>query len=252
MSRRRCAGSAPGQRQSRRTPGRRKPERRHEPDPARPHPTLSASDLAAAAAELPLFAELFGVRRRGDCNAWRGCRQRARPAPHPALSPMGRQRLRSGSAASAGAGIAAAPPDLLSLRPGMDQQQRNLVIAIALSLAILFAFQYFFARPQQQQAQQEAAPATATAPVPQRAAPTVPGMEGLAPADAAPRDKVLAAGPRAKIATPRLNGSIDLVGARLDDLTLVNYRETVDPQSPEIVLLAPDGTTQPYFVQFGW
>ena len=45
-------------------------------------------------------------------------------------------------------------------------------------------------------------------------------------------------------ATPRLNGSIDLVGARLDDLTLVKYRETTDPESPEIVLLAPDGSRE--------
>jgi YidC/Oxa1 family membrane protein insertase len=140
----------------------------------------------------------------------------------------------------------------------MDEQQRNLFIAIALSLAILFAFQFWFSPhpqqsaqpPAQQQAQQAQQPAKANAPAAK--APSAPGLEGAAPAGAAPREKVLAEAPRARIATPRLNGSIDLVGARLDDLTLVSYRETTNPGSPEIVLLAPDGSENPYFVQLGW
>jgi YidC/Oxa1 family membrane protein insertase len=139
----------------------------------------------------------------------------------------------------------------------MDQQQRNLFIAIALSLAILFAFQFWFAphpqQPQQQQQQQPAQPtASAPAQAPDKAAPPAPGMSGTPPVNAAPREQVLGQGPRAKIATPRLNGSIALSGARLDDLTLVNYRVTTDPSSPEIVLLGPDGTKDPYFVEFGW
>ncbi|HXQ49695.1 MAG TPA: membrane protein insertase YidC [Stellaceae bacterium] len=140
----------------------------------------------------------------------------------------------------------------------MDEQQRNLFIAIALSLAILFVFQFWFAprQAQQQQAQQaqqnQSAPAT---PVPEKAAAPpapAPGMSGTPPAHAAPRADVLGKAPRVTIATPRLNGSIDLNGARIDDLTLVNYHETVDPKSPEIVLLAPEGSEQPYFVELGW
>jgi YidC/Oxa1 family membrane protein insertase len=136
----------------------------------------------------------------------------------------------------------------------MDQQQRNLFIAIALSLAILFAFQFWIA-PRPQPPAQQATPET-SAPVKapeQAAAPAAaPGMTGTPLVNAAPLEQVLGATPRTKIATPRLNGSIDLVGGRLDALTLVNYRETVDPSSPEIVLLAPDGTEHPYFVQIGW
>ena len=49
----------------------------------------------------------------------------------------------------------------------------------------------------------------------------------------------LAEQPRVKIDTPRLHGSIDLVGGRLDDLTLATYHEMVDPKSPEVVLLQP-------------
>ncbi len=41
------------------------------------------------------------------------------------------------------------------------------------------------------------------------------------------------------IETPRLTGSLNARGARLDDLTLRDYRETIAPDSPLVRLLAP-------------
>jgi YidC/Oxa1 family membrane protein insertase len=55
-----------------------------------------------------------------------------------------------------------------------------------------------------------------------------------------------------KIETPRLSGSISLKGARIDDLSLVQFRETVDPNSPPIVLYSPSGSANPYYAEFGW
>jgi len=55
-----------------------------------------------------------------------------------------------------------------------------------------------------------------------------------------------------RINTPRLHGSVALTGGRIDDLTLATYRETTDPKSPEVVLLWPSGTKDPYFAEFGW
>ena len=52
------------------------------------------------------------------------------------------------------------------------------------------------------------------------------------PAAAAPvvaRDVAIAASPRVKIETPSIVGSIALKGARIDDISLVKFRETVDP-----------------------
>ena len=62
----------------------------------------------------------------------------------------------------------------------------------------------------------------------------------------------IASAPRIKIDTPRLSGSISLKGARIDDLSLVQFRETVDPASPAIVLFSPSGTANPYYAEFGW
>src|SRR5262249_15680279 len=71
-------------------------------------------------------------------------------------------------------------------------------------------------------------------------------------AGAMTRDAALAASPRVRIETPSLSGSIALKGGRIDDLSLVKYRETVDPNSPPIVLLAPSGSPHPFYAEFGW
>src|SRR5260221_2756798 len=130
----------------------------------------------------------------------------------------------------------------------MDQQ-RNLIIAIALSIAILLGFEYFFGQRQLH----PPAPTTQApgATSPRAAAPTAPGLAASAGA-VKPRADVLAEAPRVSIDTPRLKGFINLVGARVDDLTLTNYQEAIDPQSPPIVLLSPDGAEHAYYVDFGW
>ena len=66
------------------------------------------------------------------------------------------------------------------------------------------------------------------------------------------REEALAASPRIAIDTPSLKGSIALKGGRIDDLTLMDYRETVDPGSPNVVLLSPAGGPLPYYAEYGW
>ena len=63
---------------------------------------------------------------------------------------------------------------------------------------------------------------------------------------------MLAATPRIAIETPRLGGSINLKGGRIDDITLTQYRETIDPNSPPIVMFAPSGGPDAYYAEFGW
>src|SRR3984893_4784342 len=146
---------------------------------------------------------------------------------------------------------------------------RNTILAVILSGLVLIGWQYFFNIPQMekqraaQQAQSElvkpatpqAVPGSAT---PQTGAahahsPSAPGKNQ--PPSAAPavsRDTAIASAPRVKIDSPRLSGSISLKGARIDDLSLVQFRETMDPTSPAIVLYSPSGTASPYYAEFGW
>ena len=58
--------------------------------------------------------------------------------------------------------------------------------------------------------------------------------------------------PRVAINANKLSGSISLLGARLDDIVLTDYRETVAPDSLHVRLLEPRSDDKPYYVQYGW
>ena len=59
-------------------------------------------------------------------------------------------------------------------------------------------------------------------------------------------------GPRVAIRTPSLQGSINLKGAQIDDLLLLNQRQTIAKNSPPVRLLSPLGAPGAYIAQFGW
>jgi len=144
---------------------------------------------------------------------------------------------------------------------------KNMILAIVLSIAILVGFQVYTdaTRPpapmdQPQTAAVEVQPSASGA-VPQPGqvpSPTtadgtlVPSVPSVTPAINASRAEILAKNNRIAINTPRLHGSIALRGGRIDDLTLADYREKLDPESNEIVLLSPKGVDGAYYAQFGW
>ena len=125
--------------------------------------------------------------------------------------------------------------------------QKRLFLAIAISVAILVGFQLLMPKPPHPVQSAAVSPTqTATAPRPSDTVGAVPQDAGAAPV-AAPRDV-----PRIKIEAPRVQGSVSLLGARIDQLVLRDYRETIEPQSPLVQLLEPAGDPQPNYVQFGW
>ena len=132
---------------------------------------------------------------------------------------------------------------------------KNVLLAIALAAGVLFLWQYFVATPamKAEQARQQALShqEKAKPAAPSSGAPALPGIGGSGTHMS--REAALkSSGARIVIDTPMVDGSILLKGARLDDLRLKKYRDTVDPNSPEIVLLAPKGTDYPYYASFGW
>ena len=145
--------------------------------------------------------------------------------------------------------------------------QKNTIIAIVLSAIVLIVWQFFVGMPQLEKQRQEAqqrqqqtqtptaspAPGTQVQPQAQGSGPQLPGQGGAPSAgQQLTREAVLAASPRVEIDTPQLKGSVALKGGRLDDLALKKYRETVDPNSPPIVLLSPSGAPHPFYAQIGW
>jgi YidC/Oxa1 family membrane protein insertase len=125
--------------------------------------------------------------------------------------------------------------------------QKRLFLAIAVSLAILLGFQMLVAphlpKPPPKQIAQTTEPAT-PAVAPREATPGA----ALASTPAEEPGKA----PRVKIDAPRVEGSLDLRGAKLDDLVLKDYREEISPDSPLVRLLEPRSETHPYYIQFGW
>lgn len=126
-------------------------------------------------------------------------------------------------------------------------ETRNVLIAIVLSGAILFGFEFFYNGPQREKLAAERGQARVETQV---EAPQGPPP----PAPAISREQALAATAAARIAidTPRVDGSISLAGARFDDLSLKDYRRTVDPTSPEVTLLSPYGAPHAHDAFFGW
>ncbi len=140
----------------------------------------------------------------------------------------------------------------------MNANRNNMFLAIALSAMVIFAWQYFIVTPQMKAEQaKQAVLAKQEKKLPQPGAPgeapaSMPGMPAGTATHMSREAALKASGARVAIDSPLLDGSIALKGAKLDDLRLKKYHETLDPTSPEIVLLAPKSTEYPYYAQFGW
>ncbi|WP_337267968.1 membrane protein insertase YidC [Oryzifoliimicrobium ureilyticus] len=134
------------------------------------------------------------------------------------------------------------------------QNNRNYFIAIALSVLIVLAWQFFYMNPrlEAQRRAQEAQQAQKQTQQSEQVAKT-PAQTAASPAGATPSGvEAQAQAARVQIDTPALAGSINLAGARLDDLKLKGYHETVDKTSPIITLFSPADTKDAYFSEIGY
>jgi YidC/Oxa1 family membrane protein insertase len=160
-------------------------------------------------------------------------------------------------------------------------EHKNTILAIVLSLVVVVGWQLLIGYPQmekerqqaqlkqQQQEQSQPQPgATQPGTQPSAAQPgnaqpgATPGANApaAAPGAAAPaaqaatasRESVIGASSRVAIDTPSLHGSINLKGGRIDDLSLAQFHETIDKDSPAITLFSPSGAPEAYYAEFGW
>ena len=134
----------------------------------------------------------------------------------------------------------------------MDDQNKNLILATALSFVVILVWFVLFPPPE-------------PAPLPDEVATTAPASEDTsvasvpqaADADAGTpqadtREDALSAAPRVTIETPRLTGSISLLGGRIDDLSLKDYRVELSPDSPIVTMLSPVDEPDSYYALYGW
>lgn len=128
-----------------------------------------------------------------------------------------------------------------SSAPASGPDIRNLLLAILLATSVMLAWQYFYERPRiaaQHAAEQEKrAKEQASAPK------TAPAMHKA--------DGPVITGPRIRIDSPSLHGSIPLTGGRFDDITLAKYTEALDDTKQEVKLLTGSSGPAAYFAEIG-
>ena len=131
----------------------------------------------------------------------------------------------------------------------MDDQNKNLILAMVLSSLVLVIWIVMFPPPEPQPVDPAAQTGTSSATA-------VPQAEATGEAATANPETAVAPtaadAPRIDIETDSLSGSISLTGGRIDTLDLRTYDVSLEPNSPNVTVLAPVGTPHPYYAVFGW
>ena len=140
----------------------------------------------------------------------------------------------------------------------MDDQNKNLILATALSFIVILGWFFFFPPPESEvpaetatEQTTTAAPADGSLPSADTAA-SAPAATQTETGQASAPEAATADAPRVAIETPRLIGSVSLLGGRIDDLSLKDYRVTIEPDSPIVKMLTPVGTAGAYYALYGW
>ena len=162
----------------------------------------------------------------------------------------------------------------------MDNNSRNTILAITLSMLVVLTYTLLVDVPRREAARKQAEAARQAAEAqqaegvgqagvqtpnpaagdaiqgaqtgsPGAPATNVPGAQ-IQAGTGQSRESLLSAGPRVKVDTPSLTGSINLTGGRIDDLLLTKYRETIESDSALITLFSPQGSENPYYAEYGW
>lgn len=123
---------------------------------------------------------------------------------------------------------------------------KRIILATVLSMLVLLGFDYFMPETK--------TPATLPDKASTQQVASSGGQPAGAPAaSAVPEDTAADEGAaRLPIDAVDVTGSVNLRGARLDDLVLRGYHETVKPDSPLVRVLEAKGQKEPTYVEFGW
>ncbi|MDQ2067490.1 membrane protein insertase YidC [Xinfangfangia sp. CPCC 101601] len=125
------------------------------------------------------------------------------------------------------------------------QNNKNLILAMVLSMLVISVWMVLFPPP-------EPAPAPTT-PVTAEGQAALPPAVGTVATGAEPAESAnLPEAARLAIDTDELDGSINMRGARFDDLRLKQYHETIEPGSPDVTLLSPAGQNDAFYAIYGW
>ena len=128
----------------------------------------------------------------------------------------------------------------------MKEEPKGLFFAIILSMAAIFITNWLFPTTVEDTTPELSVEATPA--IQEAVADTTKTEEKitLSTAEAIAQDK------RISISNTDINGSIRLKGARFDDIKLRKYHMDMSENSPEVELLTPSQSSNPYYAEFGW
>ena len=130
----------------------------------------------------------------------------------------------------------------------MDNQ-KNLLIAVVLSVVILVGFDFFF-KPEKKQLQESSVEQNQIDQnVDSDKDENIPSINSQIENVQVDENKVLEE--RISFNSKRLSGTINLIGATLDDLSLKDYFESISKEK-KINILNPVSSVSPYFLRIGW
>lgn len=137
----------------------------------------------------------------------------------------------------------------------MDDQNKNLILATVLSLIVIVVWLTVFPPPEPDpaptaEATSQTGPEGDVVTIPSAISETSGGEAVAAVVEEA--ETANASAPRVKIDTPRITGSVSLLGGRIDELSLKDYRVSLDPDSDIVQILKPVGTESAYYALYGW
>jgi len=134
----------------------------------------------------------------------------------------------------------------------MTPDTRNMIAAASLSMLVLVMWQLYFVEPEleQQRSDFNAAQVQNDLPSasPESGDASAVNTATLQDMTARPSDDAM----RVAIDTPLVKGSLTTKGARIDDITLTAYQETLAEDADDITLLRKISDSTPYFAEFGW
>ena len=130
----------------------------------------------------------------------------------------------------------------------MDNQ-KNLLIAVVLSVVILVGFDFFF-KPEKKQFQESNVEQNQiNQNVDSDKDENIPSINSQIENVQVDKNKILEE--RISFNSKRLSGTINLIGATLDDLSLKDYFESISKEK-KINILNPVSSVSPYFLRIGW
>ena len=130
----------------------------------------------------------------------------------------------------------------------MDNQ-KNLLIAVVLSVVILVGFDFFF-KPEKKQLQESSVEQNQIDQnVDSDKDENIPSINSQIENVQVDKNKILEE--RISFNSKRLSGTINLIGATLDDLSLKDYFESISKEK-KINILNPVSSVSPYFLRIGW